>query len=304
MNKPKNRTLFNFHNKLSSNRQPETLKYLDEYLKSHNPDPDSSKKLKNGTPFSEVRFVVENFLKELIENNDFCRQVNDNESILSSIMAEHFKNQFETGMSQALLSFNSRKRVVNQVFGVPLKIIDNMLGKKIKTVAKNGKNVHIFKNGNKFEKYGYLTKNENAHTSLARYGNIKFIFKKNSLLGRTTMTFGDSLVNSRSIVASRVTNPKIESIPGVIENSYSSLKLLYGLITLNKVKSTDDAMDVIETYNRDAFKHISCSGAAYVELQFHGDLTKDDIAECYIPSTVDNNIKSIIKDNNIPVHTY
>ena len=80
--------------------------------------------------------------------------------------------------------------------------------------------------------------------------------------------------------------------------------MIWKVSTQNIIKPTDGATNVIKTYYNYANEHSYCPGAEYVELQFHGNLTKDDIAECYIPSTVDNNIKSIIKDNNIPVHTY
>ena len=300
---------------LHEDKQPETLKYLDDYLKESRSKLDGSERLSDGTSLSKVRPVVENFLKELVENNDFCLNRSDNESVLSNIMAEHFKNQFETGTSGGELCYGFRKLKATQIFGVPENIVNNMLGEK-KINNNNNTNTgplsnwnddykYIYSGGKNFEKYGYLDKKENLNSIAFKHGPIKFILRKNSLRGRTTMTFDNSLVYSEILTASRVTDPKIESIPGVKSKSYSMmLEPLYQLITHNEIHSTDNIDDILCKLSPLCYTYTMDQKIQYIELQFHGNLTKDDVAECFIPSSESKNVESIFKDNNIPVRRY
>lgn len=295
------------HSSKKSKALPNTLKYLKNYLEKSNPDPENTERTKNGIPIKDIRPVVENFLKELIKNNEFCRQGSEKEDILSNIMNEHFKNQFETGISSGgFLGFERRMSVEKQVFGIPEKIVNSMLGEKIEINKNdNGSSKYKFQGGNKFEKYGYLDKEENISTDvLDYYGPIKFVFKKDSLKGKTTMTFGDSLICLNKVIASKITDPKIESIPGVLYKHYSQLELLYRLIKNNEIKATDNAMDVVKTFDRHANKHKNNTPIEYIELQFHGKLTKNDIAECIIPSYTQGNIETILRTNKIPIRKY
>ena len=119
------------------------------------------------------------------------------------------------------------------------------------------------------------------------------------------MTFDNSLVYSEILTASRVTDPKIESIPGVKSKNYSMmLEPLYQLITHNEIHSTDNIDDILCKLSPLCYTYTMDQKIQYIELQFHGNLTKDDVAECFIPSSESKNVESIFKDNNIPVRRY
>ena len=75
-----------------------------------------------------MRPVVESFLKNLVNNNELCMRVPDNPDIIKNIMDEHFKNQFETRTSNGLFNLRSRKNLSSSLFGIPKKVMDNMLG--------------------------------------------------------------------------------------------------------------------------------------------------------------------------------
>ena len=291
-----------------NNNQPETLQYLDDYiLEQENYKPTSFFKRLAAKKAEKMRPVVETFLKELVQSNEFCRQVKDDESTLSNIMAEHFKNQFETNNSSGALNYNFRKKVASTLFGIPQNVINNMLGKEI--LINEDKKLGIrrvkYENGAKMEKYGYLSKKDRVAGNYDNYGDIKFIFNKNSLINRTTITVGDSLQHSNEVIATRASNPKIECIPGVKNRNYKLLKTLYNLIKRKKINSSMNASKITNIvngkYNYSMWEYSNPVKIEYFELQFHGSLTKNDISECRMPNYINKNVESIISDNNIPI---
>lgn len=262
---------------VNNSYQPETLEYLDDYLLKL---AGSYGKREEEEKVKEERPVVESFMKKFIENNEFCMQVPGDDNIIQSIMSEHFKNQFETGSSMGGYNLEGRRNVASAIFGIPKNKVNDILGEK-------------------FEKYGYLGNREHVLGSESFYGEVKFVFDKNALKDRTTMTVGDSGYTDSEVIASRVTSPKIESIPGVHDHRYQMLDDLYRLIRNRKITPDMGVKDVIRIAKDEAGQ-----GIQYFELQYHGLLTKDDIEECYLPGDPSyDGLKSIISENGIVVHS-
>ena len=156
----------------------------------------------------------------------------------------------------------------------------------------------IYEGGIKFEKYGYLGSAKNNGPT--QYGKLKFIFKKSSLMNRTTMTLGDSLIFPQQ--PSRITDPKVESIPFVINHWPYIAKLILVLNYSGTITPQMDPADVINKiesdYKRRRSKELPLE---FFELQFHGLLTKKDVQECILPANTKDVIKDAIKEQNIKV---
>lgn len=204
--------------------------------------------------------MVDDFMKEFINNNDFCMRVPS--GVLKKILDEgRFKNQFETYSSQGLLDLARRKQATNALFGSDTA--------KLKDAE--------------FEKYGYLGPKDTTFDYLQathrpnQYGKIRITFKKSSLQRRTTFTVDDSLgpALDEAIIAGDVNNPRI----GGLEDRKTSR--LIGRLEALKEKGTlaKTAADFNSTMT-ELFR-----GPRYVELQYHGDVTTKDIEKISIPLT-------------------
>ena len=246
---------------------PETLEYLDDYL---------AKTKNNEKSVAEKRERVESFFKDMIDKNELCMQFPADEGKITNMILEHFKNGFETKTAHGQDHYlEGRKEVDSLVFGMPSDITKSMLKKN---------------EAYKFEKYGYL----GAKSSMKRppYGEVKFIFKKKSLLNRTTMTVGDSFANRvYGVIASRLTNPKVESIPGVVKGDNALLYAIDEMICKKEIKPNMDPLEVAEKiFSRDLEQCFK-----YIELQFHDDLRIEDVERCELPTNMSKEIRERIK---------
>lgn len=204
--------------------------------------------------------MVNDFMKEFINKNDFCMRVPS--EVLKTILDDgRFKNQFETMTSRGLLDLGRRKQATEALFDP---------------------NITKLKDSD-FEKYGYLGPKDTtfdyrqAKHRAGQYGRTRITFKKSSLQKRTTFTIDDSLGNAldEAIVAGDVNNPRI----GGIEDRKVS-RIIAGLKDLKEkgmlAKTTADFNStMIELFR----------GPLYVELQYHGDVTTKDIEKISIPWT-------------------
>lgn len=204
--------------------------------------------------------MVNDFMKEFINNNDFCMRVPSR--VLKTILDDgRFKNQFETHSSQGFLNLTIRKQATNALFGSDtVKLKDR-----------------------EFEKYGYLGSKDTTFDYMQaahrpnQYGRIRITFKKSSLQKRTTFTIDDSLDNAlhEAIVAGDVNNPRIGGIEDrKVSRIIAGLKDLKEKGTLTKT-AADFNSTMIELFR----------GPHYVELQYHGDITTKDIEKISIPRT-------------------
>ena len=221
------------------------------------------------------RKIIEDFLKEVIDQNELCMACPGDIDIVSSIKREHFKNMFENGVGTEDAK-ELRKNISKTLFGW-------------KDTPKD----------EEFEKYGFISnKGELSYNDTTLdYGPIKYIFDKKRVAGRTTFVIGDSIENrSHGVQASRVTNPKIESIPGVVNKDYTGVAELYEMMW--------DSHDYIlenPSYLSRALPDKPYF-TTYVEAQFHGKLTLDDVKSVLVrPNnliSVDD-IKSALSDTHL-----
>lgn len=110
-------------------------------------------------------------------------------------------------------------------------------------------------NGDDFEKYGCLApKDMTIPTDAEEYGDCIVRLKKDRMNGRTTYTYGDSLDNDYP--AGDITKP---SLAGFGDGYYNGI--------LGAESKIDNAKNVNDLSR----------GNSYVELQFHGTVTADDI---------------------------
>ena len=124
-------------------------------------------------------------------------------------------------------------------------------------------------------------------------------------------------------MASRVINPKIESIQGVVGGNYSYLNAMYDLIRKNKINPKMNPMDItgkLEMQNNNNIinsktqKDSDTNSVEYFELQYHGKLTMNDVESFQIPGKKDiqlydeeeekvlkniDDVKSVIGDKSI-----
>lgn len=181
---------------------------------------------------------------DIFEKNDFCMRLNKN--VLPLIAQSKFMNQFETGSVPLGLTFNQRRVVAKKMFTIPEDA-----------------------EGSEYEKYGFLgSKNpkddfKDDESFTGDYGDSIVRFKKRNLMHRTTFTIGDSLFNCMhdDVRSSPVINPQIASIQRGHVN-----EVIYGLNVVENANAEKSYLD-IQALTRQK----------YVELQYHGNLTIDDV---------------------------
>lgn len=181
---------------------------------------------------------------DIFEKNDFCMRLNKN--VLPLIAQSKFMNQFETGSVPLGLTFNQRRVVAKKMFTIPQDA-----------------------EGSEYEKYGFLgSKNpkddfKDDESFTGDYGDSIVRFKKRNLMHRTTFTIGDSLFNCMhdDVRSSPVINPQIASIQRGHVN-----EVIYGLNVVENANAEKSYLD-IQALTRQK----------YIELQYHGNLTIDDV---------------------------
>ena len=181
---------------------------------------------------------------DIFEKNDFCMRLNKN--VLPLIAQSKFMNQFETGSAPLGLTFNQRRVIAKKMFTIPEDA-----------------------EGSEYEKYGFLgSKNpkddfKDDESFTGDYGDSIVRFKKRNLMHRTTFTIGDSLFNCMhdDVRSSPVINPQIASIQRGHVN-----EVIYGLNVVENANAEKSYLD-IQALTRQK----------YIELQYHGNLTIDDV---------------------------
>lgn len=215
------------------------------------------------TPFKEMN----DLLTQLIENNEFRMRVPDDDggAVLSSVLTDgRFKTQFETISSGG--SYNPTKR---------LQASQHLFGHDGNIEAKD------------FEKYGYLGSKDiikDDIPNLVNYGGTKITFKKDNMMDRTTFTVGDSLRDAdgdgtkyRFIMGSKVTDPD-------------------SIVAISRYNSIDDYLKLtklgIDEYGITNADKIGSDVRSYFELQYHGDLTLNDVESITTKKSILEDIKS------------
>ena len=187
--------------------------------------------------------AVETGMKRLLDENEFCMDVNG--SVLASLLTKGFRNQIQNFEDDSIekkagsyANVDERKQASNRMFGTPLSSASS-----------------------DFEKYGFLGNPWGYGGDYgSSYGDVSIVFDKEKVQDRTTYTLGDSLGPSvnRGMVAGRCGNaPSFEGWY-LSRPRAEALKRLKGGASLSDI--------------------LSYTKNAYVELQFHGELTMSDVS--------------------------
>ena len=204
----------------------------------------------------ETAEAFEEMMKEMFEAHDPAMRISIRN--LKEITETHFKNQFETGTSGGFLDEDVRKKATADLFGLDKEDILSLENED-------------------FEKYGYLAdsslKADLTDSDARQYGGVVVRFKKENVMDRTTFTIGDSLAQARDgvIAASRVTNPSIAAVGDTQIGDMFEGEM--GQKTIEELKGT---IGNVQQFNKQA-------KVPYVELQFHGDLSMDDVESIAVP---------------------
>ncbi len=182
-------------------------------------------------------------LQRIIDENDLAMAVKNN--LIELILHSHFKNQMETGTSQGANAPGTRAKLSAEYFG-------------------HG-NTDPFAKPEFFEKYGYLAPRDKvaADRNMPWYGDALVRFKRERVIDRTTFKTADTLntwYDSNSARAAMVNHPTITGISGITGQTYDRIKNAESLI--------HDPSDWVDAVNH----------GEYFELQYHGNLTMDDVA--------------------------
>lgn len=189
---------------------------------------------------SDVK-AVESGMKRLMDENEFCMSRSGN--TLKMILETGFKNQIEVlegdGTSDSISYANpdERRKASQRLFGTPLDT-----------------------KADSYEKYGFLGNPWSYDGDYgSTYGDVTLVFDKDKIKNRTTYTLGDSLgpAVNRGMVAGQVGNNP------TFEGWYLSRPKAKALDMLKNGASLSEILSFTKN--------------AYLELQFHGELTMSDV---------------------------
>lgn len=223
--------------------KPRTLERISEHIRAW----EDKYAEKIPLTISQQQDVTDAFFT-LLESGDFAMRLRDH-LVLEEILSSGFKNQMEVEESGGYYSPELRREVAAILFGCSEDLNDE-----------------------DYEKYGYLAETDmlkDLASDTSHYGPVVVRFRKSHIKGRVTMTSGDSLpvAFGENVIASPTDHPSIGSIflPGSV----------YGLLKNNRLnlKSPQQVAETIPPMDR---------FGQYIELQYHGQLTADDIESVFI----------------------
>nr|CAI9751134.1 minor head protein [Caudoviricetes sp.] len=188
-------------------------------------------------------------LNNLLEENEFATRTSM-EGLEKILEEGRIKSQFETDKSSTVIGKDFRAEVEETLYGYP-----RNLDPKLRPI------------------YGYLTNTKNGfefsrYNGAVKYGNVSIILKKKGLSNRTTFTLGDSLDGTRY-------NYKVPT--------------LYDQPSMQALSASRSLCDRYGTYTGKVGKDLYdvTNNVSYLELQFHGGVSIDNIEKVYIHTYVD-----------------
>lgn len=242
---------------------------------------------------SNIKNVNKHFGDFLASDDaQFCMRIDTEEVLPKIIESGKFKTQFETNTSGGALSTSLRELTSKNLFGWEDRPTDAG-----------------------FEKYGYLRagsfKDEvlSGDFGVSQYGDASITFKKKNLMDRTTLTFGDSLDADGAY--GEITPTKVNDF----DVRHSARRMSSWATTDEDWQKLDDNVsDFTQMSNIQKNEFLMGDGISdgkismhYTELQFHGDLTVDDIDTIsieqdmwdYLPDSSRETIQNFVKLKNI-----
>lgn len=217
--------------------------------------------------FKEVEAQIAKDMEELFENSNFNMRFNS-EDIDALIDSGRFKNQFETKTSGGTLSAEHRRTASKKLFGAETKGVP----------------------GKALEKYGYLGYKDIdldylSGDGLGQYGDVVVTFDKKKVADRVTYTVCDSLGPA----------VKNQTIAGdVMHPGFAGIKQ-ENVIDLYSNDITQDVFKKSINEINEAFD------SRYIELQYHGDLTLDDVEQMAFKTKPSNEVIEQLKKHDIKV---
>ena len=221
----------------------------------------------------EEQNLIRKKIKNIEENSAFLMRI-PSTSIDNLVQKNKFMNLFESGNSGGIPNIGARMKVSKNLFGHNLD--------KESFVSS--------------EKYGYLSSKDfledidffSKRYGTSQYGDIIISFNKDKIKDRITYTLDDSLLAG----ATRA----------VVSGDFKD-NLSLGIDKYNLKKYYEVLKDLSE--NNDAIsltKEIRKGNGffRYIELQYHGNITLDDVNEiCFTKDLPEKDIIKILKDKNI-----
>ena len=225
---------------------------------------------KTGMSPEEIRNILTEGTKRLYDENGVAIRADyDN---LESILNNGFKNQFQTGTSNASLSFDTRKTTEEKVFDLRYSVSNNELrpvyGSLLPETFTNPVDKSYVLNGD-----------------TQMYGDTIFYMKKESIANNATLTVGDSL-NERGLVKGTPLNDINVQTVGL---QPASMDLRFGGLDVMKNGSSN-------------LGEVFDSGS-YIEVQIFGERSKQ--ADCidkivFVDREPDSHVKELLSERNIP----
>ena len=221
----------------------------------------------------EEQNLIRKKIKNIEENSAFLMRIQST-SIDNLVKKNKFMNLFETGTSNGVPNTNARMIASKNLFGHNLD--------KESFVSS--------------EKYGYLSSKDflkdieffSKRHGTSQYGGVIINFNKDKIKDRITYTLDDSLLAGATKAV----------VPGDFNKNLSlgidkyNLKKYYE--SLKSLSESDDAISLTKEIKKEN------GFFRYIELQYHGDITLDDVNEiCFTNDLPKEDIIKILKDKNI-----
>ena len=217
--------------------------------------------------------LIRKKIKNVEENSAFLMRI-PSTSIDNLVQKNKFMNLFESGNSGGVPNIEARMKVSKNLFGHNLD--------KESFVSS--------------EKYGYLSSKDflkdieffSKRHGTSQYGDIIISFNKDKIKDRITYTLDDSLLAGAT---KAVVSGDFKDNLSLGIDKYN-LKKYYGV--LKNLSESDDAISLTKEIKKEN------GFFRYVELQYHGDITLDDVNEiCFTKDLPEEDIIKILKNKNI-----
>jgi SPP1 gp7 family putative phage head morphogenesis protein len=205
--------------------------------------------------------LLDKAIRDVLENNDYSMRLTT-VGFNSVLKDGKFKNQMEVGESRGLYDPTTRKKVPEKLFGVD--------SSKLEAAD--------------FEKYGYMDSKDKAkalkNPAASGYGGVLVTFKRDRVANRTTFTVGDSLDGvlgmRQNMIAGDTQNPRANGI-----QTYE-LRTFAATPKRNRTTLPTDAQEFADHFRGE-----------YFEIQYHGDLTLDDVQSVAVSKSTYNRNEKI-----------